>query len=285
MDRTVEGPAGGSGGWTDRPVAVVTGASRGLGAGLAARFAARGFDVGLCARRRPAVPPVSLASSPDEIDGGDSVDAQREAVRGDALANRVMTAAVDVTDPAAVDRFAAEVVARLGRIDLWVNNAGLLAPIAPLRDADPAEVRANVEVNVLGVMYGSAAFARHVRSRPGGGVLVNISSGAATTPYEGWAAYCASKAAVDHLTRVIAAEEADAGLRAFAVAPGVVDTEMQATIRSTPADRFPAVERFHEMKRTDAFNSPAWVADHILDLFDDSSPDRPLIQRVPDEPR
>ena len=263
----------------------MTGASRGLGAGLAVRFAARGFGLGLCARREPGAPPPSPGSSRDQAAGEATADGGGGSVGGDTVANQVVTAAVDVTDPAAVDRFAAEVVTRLGRIDLWVNNAGLLAPIAPLRDADPTEVRANVEVNVLGVMYGSAAFARHVRSRPGGGVLVNISSGAATKPYEGWAAYCASKAAVDHLTRVVAAEEADAGLRAFAVAPGVVDTEMQAAIRSTSADRFPAVERFHELKRTDAFNSPAWVADHILGLFDDPSPDRPLIQRVPDEPR
>ena len=76
--------------------------------------------------------------------------------------------------------------------------------------------------------------------------------------------YCASKAAVDHATRVVAVEEADAGLRAFAVAPGVVDTDMQAAIRAAPADRFPPVERFLQMKRDDAFNSPAWVADHVL---------------------
>ena len=267
MERTVEGPAGSRDDGSAPPVAVVTGASRGLGAGLAARFAARGFALGLCARTEPTAPPG---------EGGDP---------GGPVGDLVVTAAVDVTDPVAVDGFAAAVVERLGRIDLWVNNAGLLAPIAPLRDADPTELRANVDANVVGVMYGSAAFARHVRGRAGGGVLVNISSGAATKPYAGWAAYCASKAAVDHLTRVVAAEEADAGLRAFAVAPGVVDTGMQAAIRATPADRFPAVERFQEMKRTDAFNSPAWVADHILGLFDDPSPDLPLVQRVPDEPR
>jgi benzil reductase ((S)-benzoin forming) len=196
-----------------------------------------------------------------------------------------VTAAVDVTDAAAVDAFCARVVERFGRIDLWVNNAGLLAPIAPLRDADPGELRANVEANVLGVLYGSAAFARHVRRRAGGGVLANISSGAATTPYEGWAAYCASKAAVDHLTRVVAAEEADAGLRAFAVAPGVVDTEMQAAIRGTPAERFPMVERFREIERAGAFNSPAWVADHIVGLLDQPAADSPIVQRVPVEPR
>lgn len=239
-------------------VAVVTGASRGLGAGMAARWADQGLGLGLCARHEPEAPP--------------------------GAGDRVVTAAVDVTDPAAVDEFCAAVVDRLGRIDLWVNNAGLLDPIGPLRQVDPGELRANVEVNVLGVMHGSATFARHARARPGGGVLVNITSGAATSPYQGWAAYCASKAAVDQLTRVVAAEEAGAGLRAYAVAPGVVDTDMQAAIRATPAERFPAVERFQALARAGAYNSPAWVADHILGLVVDPPPDAPLVQRVPDEP-
>lgn len=250
MSGTVDprpGPAG--------RVAVVTGASRGLGAGMATRFAAAGLRLGLAARTEPGPP------------------AGAEAV----------TAAVDVTDAGAVDRFAAAVVDRLGRIDLWVNNAGVLDPIGPLREADPAALAANVEVNVVGVMYGSATFARHVRSRPGGGLLVNISSGAATTPYEGWAAYCAAKAAVDQLTRVVAAEEAGAGLRAHAVAPGVVDTDMQARIRSADEAAFPRVERFRDLARDGAFNSPAWVADQILRLLDEDP--GTVVLRIPDEPR
>ena len=115
-------------------------------------------------------------------------------------------------------------------------------------------------------------------------MLVNITSGAATKPYEGWAAYCASKAAVDHATRVVAAEEAEAGLRAHAVAPGVVDTDMQAAIRATPADRFPEVERFVQLKRDEAYNSPAWVADHILGLAFGDAPPTDVVLRVPDEP-
>jgi NAD(P)-dependent dehydrogenase (short-subunit alcohol dehydrogenase family) len=239
-------------------VAVITGASRGLGAGLAARFAAAGLRLGLAARGEPPLPP----------------GAGRDAV---------LTAVLDVTDAVAVDRFCDQAAARFGAIDLWVNNAGVLEPIAPLREADPAAVRHNVEVNVLGVAYGSAAYARHVRGRPGGGALVNVTSGAATTPYAGWAAYCASKAAVDQLTRVVAVEEADAGLRALAVAPGLVDTAMQAAIRATPAERFPAVERFRDRARAGAFNSPAWVADHILRLAfgPDSAGD--VVIRVPDE--
>lgn len=220
-----------------RSIAVITGASRGLGAGLAAAFAATGMHLGLCARTRPEAPAGASA----------------------------MTASVDVSDVRAVDEFADAVADRFGRIDLWVNNAGVLPPVGALADADPEELHRHIDVNVLGVALGSAAFARHVRRRPGGGVLVNISSGAATTPYEGWAAYCASKAAVEMLTAVVAREERGAGLVAFAVSPGVVDTDMQKAIRSTSAGVLPASDRFRRLHHEGRFNSADWVARFILE--------------------
>ena len=98
-------------------------------------------------------------------------------------------------------------------------------------------------------------------------MLVNISSGAATKPYEGWAAYCASKAAVDQLTRVVALEEARARpARRTPCHPGLVDTDMQAAIRASDEASFPEVERFRRAAAEHRFNSPAWVAEHILAL-------------------
>jgi NAD(P)-dependent dehydrogenase (short-subunit alcohol dehydrogenase family) len=216
---------------------VITGASRGLGAGLATAFAARGLRLGLCARTRPHVP-----------DGAEAIAAE-----------------LDVRDPAAVEGFAREIAGRFGRIDLWVNNAGVLEPIGPLADADPEQVREHLEINVLGVAIGSAAFARHVRSREGRGVLVNISSGAATTVYVGWAPYCSSKAAVDMLTAVVGREERGSGLVAYALSPGVVDTDMQRMIRDTSAEVLPASDRFRRLHREGRFNSPDRVAAFILE--------------------
>ena len=181
---------------------------------------------------------------------------------------------VDVTDAAAVDRVAASI----GPIDLWVNNAGVLGPVGPLAGADPADVARHLNVNVLGVVHGMQAFLRH---RSDGGVLVNISSGAATSAYEGLGPYCASKAAVEMLTEVVALET---GVRAYAVSPGHVDTEMQAELRSTAPERFPAVEKWHDIKRREAFNSPEWVARHLLDIaFGELRP--PRRWRIPDQPR
>lgn len=240
---------------TDRTV-VITGASRGLGAGMAAEMARHGVRLGLCARSAPALP------------AGD----------------RVHAAALDVSDEAAVEAFAAAVAERLGPVDLWINNAGVLEPIAPLREVSGAALRRQLEVNVLGAFHGSRAYARHVRASGRGGVLVNISSGAARNAYVGLGPYCASKAALDRMTEVLALEEREAGLRVHAVYPGIVDTGMQELIRSCPPERFPTVGKFLDIAERDAFNSPAFVARCLLELaFVPGAAPSDVVWRVPDE--
>jgi NAD(P)-dependent dehydrogenase (short-subunit alcohol dehydrogenase family) len=250
-------------------VAVITGASRGLGAGLAVHFAWAGMHLGLCARHRPNL---VVTTRPTARDG--QVMSAEPPLR----------AAVDVTDFDALAEFTDAVVARFGPIDLWINNAGVLDPIGPLAEADPAAVARHINVNVVGVLHGSSLYASHVRQRAGGGVLINISSGAGTKPYAGWAAYCAAKAAVDQLTRVVALEEAPHGLEAYSVAPGVIDTDMQALIRATDAADFPEVARFRQLEADGSFNSPAWVAEHLLAVA--FGPTRPaqVTVRIPAEP-
>jgi benzil reductase ((S)-benzoin forming) len=236
--------------------AVVTGASRGLGAGIARELARSGLRLALCARSAPALPE------------GDRVLAER----------------LDVTDGDAVERFAGRAASRFGQIDLWINNAGVLEPIAPLRDVRSEEFASHMAVNVLGVFHGTRAFVRHLRSRGGEGVLVNISSGASSNAYAGWSAYCAAKAAVDLLTRCVQLEEGEHGLRAHALAPGVIDTDMQELIRACTPERFPSVERFRELKQTGRFNSPEFVAREILALaFDPVRRPEGVLVRLPDE--
>jgi benzil reductase ((S)-benzoin forming) len=164
---------------------------------------------------------------------------------------------------------------------------GMLEPVGPLVAADPDALRRNVEVNVLGVLHGSAIFARHVRSRSGRGVLVNMVSGAASHPYEGWSAYCASKAAVSMVTEVVAKEERDHGLRAFALTPGVVDTGMQALIRATSTEDFPEGDRFRRLHAEGRLRAPSQVARFVLDRLVDgpggNGADLPVQVRVPDD--
>jgi benzil reductase ((S)-benzoin forming) len=236
-------------------VVVITGASRGLGAGMAHEMAGLGVKLGLCAR--------SAADAPV----------------GGALHRRV-----DVSDGAAVARFADEVAAELGAIDLWINNAGVLGPVAFVRDLETAGLMDHLAINVAGVLHGSRSYARHVRARgetAAEAVLVNISSGAALKGYAGWAAYCAGKAAVDRLTECLALEEP--GLRAYAVAPGVIDTDMQRTVRGLTPEQFPAVEKFHELKRNEAFNSPGYVARELLRIAFEPPHPKQVVVRLAEE--
>jgi len=236
--------------------AVITGASRGLGAGLAAAFAARGLRLGLCARSRP------------ELSGPE-----------------VLTEALDVRDVAAMDAFGTRVADRFGRIDLWINNAGVLDPVGPFRDQPADAVREHMEINVLGVLHGSRTYVTHVRARGSGGVLINVSSGAGRRAYFGWAAYCASKAAVDRFTECLALEEADAELRCYAVAPGVIETGMQERIRTCSEAEFPEVERFRELHQSGAMSRPEFVAEQLLGIaFDAASAPGDVLLRLPPDP-
>lgn len=233
-------------------VAVITGASRGLGAGLAAAFAHEGIALGLCSR---------------------TCEARTEEQR--------VQRPVDVSDRSAMEEFVAHVVEHLGPIDLWINNAGLLAPIGPLRDNNWDEVTALLDTNLRGAWIGTQLFVQHLHRTGRPGVLVNISSGAARQAVWGWSAYCASKAALERMTECVALEEESHGLRAYSVAPGVVDTSMQAMIRSTPADKFPGRDRFLELKELGRFNTPEHVARYILALTRGEISNHQVAQRVP----
>jgi len=237
--------------------ALVTGASRGLGLGIATEFLRRGMRVAVCART---LPPLRDRES-------------------------VLARSVDVSDERALESFADEAFEYLGRIDLWINNAGLLAPIGPLREQSLEAVRVHLETNLLAVFSGSRIFANHVRGREGEGTLINVSSGAAWNAYAGWSAYCAGKAGVERMTECLALEEADRGLRAYSVAPGVVNTDMQALLRSQKEEDFPSVGRFRELAEQARFNSPAFVAGQLLAIaFDPDARPAEVALRLPDEP-
>jgi benzil reductase ((S)-benzoin forming) len=238
----------------DGRVIVVTGASRGLGAGIARRFGELGASLGLCARHEPDSPTGAPA----------------------------LTGAVDVTDALLVDRFAEAVTRSLGPIDLWVNNAGILGPVGPQRDHDPAEVDGAFRINVGGVANGSRSFTRRTRSwPPARRVLVNISSGASRSPYEGWAVYGATKAAVDQYTATVAVEEPQ--VLCHAVAPGVVETAMQEQVRALDERAFPAVDRFRRIHADGRANSPTWVADHLAAILLGTLTPDAVLYRIPDE--
>ncbi|MGF6231069.1 NAD(P)-dependent dehydrogenase (short-subunit alcohol dehydrogenase family) [Inquilinus ginsengisoli] len=205
----------------DGEVALVTGASRGIGAAAARALAARGAAVALTAR------------SAGEIDG-----IARE-LRDSG--GRAVAIAGDIGDVAWTGTLLRQATEALGAPTILVNNAGMVGPIGRILDCDPADWARNVTVNLLGA-YAVLRAVLPGMIASGGGTMINVSSGAAENAYEGWSAYCAGKAGLAMLTRSLHLEYGDQGIRAFGFRPGTVDTGMQGEIRASginPVSKMP----------------------------------------------
>ncbi|MEO1397622.1 MAG: SDR family oxidoreductase [Pseudomonadota bacterium] len=188
---------------------LITGASRGIGAAAAVRLVELGANVVLTARSEAAL--TKLAAE---------------------LGDKALAIACDVSDYASVAIAAEQARARFGGVDVLVNNAGVIDPIARIADSDPAEWGKVVDINFKGVYHGIRAVLP-VMEAQGGGVIINISSGAATGALEGWSHYCATKAAVLSLTRCVHKEVGDRGIRCVGLSPGTVATDMQVAIKAS----------------------------------------------------
>lgn len=208
--------------------ALVTGASRGIGAATAILLAEYGAAVVLAARSQADIE--AIASRIREAGG-----------KADALT-------CDVCSYDQVEALVQHCVDRYGGLDILINNAGLIEPIAHLADSDPREWARVADVNYKGVYHGMRAALPGMLER-GSGIIVNVSSGAAVSALEGWSHYCSSKAAALSLTRCAHKEYADRGIRIVGLSPGTVATGMQTAIRHSginpvsqlsPDDHIPA---------------------------------------------
>jgi len=222
---------------------LVTGISQGLGAALAERIAAD-----------PANELVAIARAADgPIPGGARFQA-------------------DLADSAALERACDRVENRIrGKRyakAVLINNAGVIAPVAPLEAVDAAALERNLAVNLVAPMLLMRRFLRMTEGVAELRRVINISSGAGRRPISGWSAYCAAKAGLDMATRVVALEAGARGLavEAASLAPGVIDTGMQGAVRGASAADFPDVERFRRMKAEGTLRPAADVAADILRL-------------------
>lgn len=217
---------------------LITGASRGIGAATARAFAAQGAKVALVARNVAA-----LSALAEEIT---------------TTGGRALALPCDIKDYAELAACVAEAETKLGPIEILINNAGQIDPIARLTDSDPATWGQMIDVNLKGVYHGLRAVLPGMVERRRGTVL-NLSSGAATSALEGWSHYCASKAAVLALTRCTHREVGDLGLRVIGLSPGTVATEMQVQIRRSGINPVSALDPSLHIP-------PEWVAKALLFL-------------------
>jgi len=193
-----------------KPVAIVTGAARGLGAAIVERLAIDGTTVIAADKRREDVE--ALAAG---IDGANS-------------------AALDVTDADAWDSLVRGVVADHGRLDVLVNNAGIIR-VTPILETEPDDFRRVIDTNLSGTFLGIRSAARAMATT-GGGSIINISSPGGMAGTAGMPAYTASKWAIRGLTKTAALELGPLGIRVNTVIPGPMQTAMTRRPEWSPAD-------------------------------------------------
>ena len=187
-------------------VALITGASRGLGREIATLFAQRGMELVLTAR---------------------GAEALRETVEELGKLTTVVALPGDVGDPDHVDQLVRLGLQRFGKVDVLVNNASSIGPSPmPRLEAYPLDALAKVfEVNVMAPLHLVQLVLPQMRER-GDGVIINVTSDVAVRAYPGWGGYSASKAALEQLSRVLAAELKGSGIRVYVVDPGDMNTQM-----------------------------------------------------------
>jgi NAD(P)-dependent dehydrogenase (short-subunit alcohol dehydrogenase family) len=193
--------------WYERGhVAIVTGASKGLGRAVARLLAARGLSLVITAR------------------GGEAL---REAAEELSARTRVVAEPGDVSDAAHVHRLVQLAEENFGRIDLVVNNASTIgrSPMPTLENLSPQTFERLFTTNVYAPLH-LIQHALPILRRGAGGTIVNVSSDAGVVAYEGWGGYGSSKAALEHLSRILAAELDGSGVTVIVADPGNMDTEL-----------------------------------------------------------
>jgi 3-oxoacyl-[acyl-carrier protein] reductase len=223
-------------------IAIVTGASRGIGAAVALALARRGIASVLAVR--------------------DPQSAEQTVRSVRSLGVPCRAEACDVADEAMVGRMVGEVLATWGRLDILVNNAGQIEPIGHVADTGSEAWKRAIEVNLIGPYHLIRASLPYMLEG-GGGVVLNVSSGAAHAPREGWSAYCSAKAGLYMLARCTAAEYASRGIAVYSLQPGLVDTDMQGRIRASGMNEISRVPKEKLAPPERSAGLIAWLADTV----------------------
>ena len=196
-------------------VALITGSSKGIGRGIAERFAREGADV-----------VINYNSDPKGAE-----EAVREAERHGVRAAAIQA---DLGTVAGVRSLVAQSIERMGRLDVLVNNAGV-EKHAPFWDVTEADYDKVLNVNLKGVFFTTQAFVAHLRATGRGGRVVNISSVHEELPFPNFAAYCASKGGLKMLTRNLAVELGSLEITINSIAPGAIATPINTALLNDPA--------------------------------------------------
>ncbi|MGH1539916.1 MAG: SDR family oxidoreductase [Arenicella sp.] len=192
--------------------ALITGASRGIGAAIAKELSACGATVILAARTETAI-----QSNAHEIN---------------TAGGKAYAISCDVSQYSELQAASSFCLEQSGSLDILINNAGVIEPISRLADSDPDLWSCAVDINFKGVYFGMRA-AIPIMEKQGSGTIINLSSGAANGALEGWSHYCSTKSAAQKLTECAHKEYFDRGIRVIGLSPGTVATDMMSTIKES----------------------------------------------------
>lgn len=191
---------------------------------------------------------------------------------------------IDLSDMDQVRRFRFGEHIKANRVML-INNAGTLGPIKYAGDIPSVELIAAINVNLVSPAVLTNDFIKDYKDLQKDKVILNISSGAAVNPYDGWSLYCTSKAGLNMYTQVIKKECAirkDPYLKILAVAPGILETDMQAQIRESSEHDFSMIGKFKGLKESGELRNPAEVAIELLGIAANINDDTPSFIDVRD---
>ncbi|MGO5673329.1 (S)-benzoin forming benzil reductase [Bacillus subtilis] len=224
---------------------IITGASKGLGQAIALQALEKGHEVHALSRTKTDVSHEKLTQHQIDLINLEEAEQQFETL-------------LSSIDP---DRYSGITL---------VNNAGMVTPIKRAGEASLDELQRHYQLNLTAPVLLSQLFTKRFASFSGKKTVVNITSGAAKNPYKGWSAYCSSKAGLDMFTRTFGFEQEDEELpvNMISFSPGVMDTEMQAVIRSSSKKDFHHIERFRKLNETGSLRSPDFIAGTLLSLLE-----------------
>jgi len=226
-------------------VVVVTGGTRGIGLGLAKAFLAKGCKVAICGRSETSV---------------------QRALEELAPLGEVHGFPCDVSDPKQVQAFWDSATASFGRVDIWINNAGVMHSLTEFSGASTEEIRSVVDVNLLGTLYGTHVAMRGMREQQGGGfvfLMEGLGSDGKTRAHH--TLYGTTKSAVRYLFKSLVDEAADGPVRIGSISPGIVVTDLLMDVyEDRPEDEVQRVKRVFNILADRVETVAPWIAEQVL---------------------
>lgn len=226
-----------------QPVALVTGASRGIGAAVARMLGKKGYNLILTARTI------------------DALEALAEEIRGQFPQVQVLVKPADVTDTPALERLVEESVAAMGRIDVLINNAGIAYKIGLLQEMSMEDIDRTLDVNLKAPIHLMKYVLPHMVGQQSG-TIININSVAGKTAYPYWAVYDASKFGLHAMTQAVGEEQRSNNIRVVGIYPGAVATDIWDTV-----DLESAPNRGNMLQPTDVAQAISYILDQPMSVY------------------